>query len=105
MIELIKKSFLASLGAAAVSKEAVENQLNQWVEQGKITSQEAQNMAMTIIEQGKNEFENARGEFSKLFNEMLAKANVATRNEIEALEKRLEELEKKQPADKSSAKA
>ena len=102
MLELIKKSVLASLGAAAVSKEAAEKQLNQWVKQGKISSHEAQEMAMMIVKQGKGEFDNARTELSKFFTEMLTKANVANMSDIEDLKKRVTALEGK--TGKSSSK-
>ena len=84
---------MAGLGAAAISKETAEKQLGQWVEQGKITSKEAQQMAVSLVEQGKDEFDNARHEFAKYFNDLLSKAKVAKMSDLEALEQRVNDLE------------
>lgn len=102
MIDLIKKTMLAGVGAAVVTKESAQKALDELVEKGKISSQEAQDMAGKIVEQGREEFEKTRDDFSRLFDEALSKANVATRKDLEALEARVTALEVTQ-APKDSA--
>lgn len=93
MIDLIKKSMLAGIGAAVVSKEAAEKTLEEWVAKGKISTQEARDMAGKIVDQGRSEFEKTRGELSTLFDEALTKAHVVTRKDFETLEARVAALE------------
>jgi len=105
MIELIKKSMLAGLGAAAITKDTVENQLSQWVEQGKVSATEAQNMATQIVDQGKSSLETVRAEASKFIAEILTKADFARQSDLDALVKRVNALEgsvtQKNPAKKT----
>lgn len=93
MIELVKKSMLAGVGLAVVTKEKVLDSLDELVERGKLTREEAREMSDKIVEEGKVETEKARGEASKLFNEMLHRANVVTKDQYEALAARVTELE------------
>lgn len=98
MIDIIKKTLLAGVGATVTTKDQVEALLNDWVERGKISTEEARAMADRIIEDGKKEFDKARSDLAVRIEEMLNKANVASRNELAALEKRVAALEAKQPS-------
>ncbi|MGE9292455.1 hypothetical protein [Ruficoccus sp. ZRK36] len=94
MIDLIKKGMLATVGAAVVTKEQAEGLLNEFVDKGKITAGEAQEMASKIADSGKKEFEKAKKEVNSRIDEMLQGGVLVTRAEIEALEKRVAALEK-----------
>lgn len=93
MIDLIKKSMLAGIGAAVVSREAAEKALKELVDKGKISTEEARKAADRIIEEGRQEFEKSRGELTKLTEELLQKGNLVTQSQLAALEKRVEALE------------
>lgn len=93
MIELVKKGMLASVGLAVVTKDKVLESLDELVEKGKLTREEAAEMSDKIVEEGKAETEKARVEASKLFNEMLHRANVVTKDQYDALAARVTELE------------
>lgn len=95
MIDLVKKAMFAGVGAAVVTKEKVESSLQELVEKGKMSSEEAKDLTKKIIEAGEKETEQARSEASKLFTDMLNRAQVATQDQIEALEKRVTDLEGK----------
>ncbi|WP_148216364.1 phasin family protein [Coraliomargarita akajimensis] len=86
---------LAGVGLAVVTKDKVLVSLDELVEKGKLTKEEAAEMSEKIIEQGREETEKARTEAGKLFGEMLTKANLATKGQLEALEARVTELEGK----------
>jgi polyhydroxyalkanoate synthesis regulator phasin len=93
MIELVKKSMLAGVGLAVVTKDKVLESLDELVERGKLTREEAAEMSDKIVSEGKAETEKARVEASKLFNEMLHRANVVTKEQYDALAARVTELE------------
>lgn len=93
MIELVKKSMLAGVGLAVVTKDKVLESLDELVEKGKLTKEEAAEMSDKIVDEGRTETEKAKVEASKLFNEMLHRANVVTKDQYEALEARVTALE------------
>lgn len=93
MIDLVKKTMLAGVGLAVVTKDKVLESLDDLVEKGKLTREEAEAMSDKIVEEGRTETEKAKVEASKLFNEMLHRANVVTKEQLEALESRVVELE------------
>lgn len=93
MIDLVKKTMLASVGLAVVTKDKVLESLDELVEKGKLSQEEAAAMSDKIVEEGKAETEKARVEASKLFNEMLHRANVVTQDQYDALAQRVTELE------------
>ncbi len=95
MIDLIKKTMLAGVGATVVTKEKVEAVLHEYVEKGKISTTEAKNLTERIVADGKHEYEQARRDLAQRFQELLKKSNFATREELNALEKRLAALEGK----------
>ncbi|HTB64444.1 MAG TPA: hypothetical protein VK737_12740 [Opitutales bacterium] len=93
MIDLIKKTMLAGIGATVTTKEKIEGALHEYVEKGKLSGQEAKSLADRIIADGKQEYEQARDDLGKKFQELLLKSKLATRDELAALEKRLVHLE------------
>lgn len=93
MIELVKKTMLAGVGLAVVTKDKVLESLDELVEKGKLTKEEASAMSDKIVEEGKAETDKAKVEASKLFNEMLHRANVVTLDQLEVLTARVTELE------------
>ena len=93
MIDLFKKSMLAGVGLAVVTKDKVLESLDEMVERGKLTREEAAEMSDKIVQEGKAETEKARTEASKLFNDMLHRANVVTKEQYDELAARVTALE------------
>ena len=69
MIELVKKTMLAGVGLAVVTKDKVLESLNEYVEKGKLTQEEAAAMSDKIVDEGRNGTKKAKVEASKLFKE------------------------------------
>lgn len=76
-----------------MTKDKVLESLDELVEKGKLTREEAAEMSDKIVEEGKAETEKARGEASKLFNDMLHRANVVTKEQHDELVARVTALE------------
>lgn len=106
MIDLLKKTLYAGIGATVTTKEQVQKVLHQMVEQGKLSKEEAEKMAEDVVKEGKEEFEKSKSEFSKTFDEWIAKAGFVRKEELAALEARIEALEEdnKKTATKKTAK-
>ncbi len=94
MIDAIKKTLLAGVGAAVITKEKVESALGDFVQQGKVTAAEARVMADKIAEDGKREFETLSHELNEKFRERFASDAAQTKARLDALEARLAALER-----------
>jgi polyhydroxyalkanoate synthesis regulator phasin len=93
MIDLIKKTLLAGVGATIITKEKVEAALQDYIRQGKVSAGDARIMAETIAEQGRKEFETMSAELAARFREAAEKADFTHKKRIEALEVRVQKLE------------
>lgn len=94
MIDVIKKTLLAGVGAAVITKEKVESALGDFVQQGKVSSAEARAMAEKIADQGRREFETMSRELSEKLREGMVRTDRTAQQRIDALEKRVATLEK-----------
>ena len=95
MIEALKKTILAGLGAAVITKDKVQASLEDLVRQGKITAAEARAAAEKIADESRNEFEQASGRIGDKLRDLFSAAESSHEIRIEALEKRVAALEAK----------
>ena len=93
MIDLIRKTVLAGVGAAVLTKEKVEESLNDLVEKGRISADEAKATAEKIAEKGKLEFEAVSKDMQKGVSDLLDQIGVGQKDRLASLEKRLLALE------------
>lgn len=94
VIDIFKKTVLAGIGAAVVTRQSTEKVLNDLVEKGRLTSDEARETTDKLIDEGRKEFDRSREEFSRSVEAFLAKANLSSRSELDALADRVAALEK-----------
>jgi polyhydroxyalkanoate synthesis regulator phasin len=94
MIDVIKKTLLAGVGAAVITREKVETALGDLVKQGKINSAEARAMAEKIAADGRKEFEALSGELSGKIKEVYDGFHHQTQARLDALEARVAALER-----------
>lgn len=95
MMDVIKKTLLAGVGAAVITKEKVEAALEEFVEQGKVSSKEAREMAEKIAEDGRREFENMSQELNEKLRERFAREDRKAQARLDALEARVAMLEQR----------
>lgn len=93
MIDVIKKSLLAGVGAAIITKEKAETALSEFVRQGKISAADAKIMADKIAEQGRREFEEISQTLGARLSQSMEKSESTLAARIRALEARIEVLE------------
>lgn len=94
-MDVIKKTLLAGVGAAVITKEKVESALDEFVKQGKVSSTEARQMAEKIAAQGRQEFEAMSKQLNEMLREPLARESKATSDRLAALEARVAALEQR----------
>jgi polyhydroxyalkanoate synthesis regulator phasin len=95
MIDLIKKSLLAGVGAAVITKEKLEQTLNDFVTEGKVSAGDARVMAEKIADQGRKEFDDICAKLSAKVREVTARADETSQARVAALELRVRVLEEK----------
>lgn len=95
MIDIIKKTMLAGVGAAVVTKDKVEQALNEFVSEGKLSANDARLMAEKIAEQGRKEFDELVGRIGVKLRETTSQADDARQARLAALEMRVRVLEEK----------
>ena len=93
MIDIIKKTLLAGVGAAMITKDKVESALSDFVNQGKVSSVEARTMAERIAGEGRREFESFSQELSEKLRETFAGIDQRAQQRLDALEARVAALE------------
>jgi polyhydroxyalkanoate synthesis regulator phasin len=93
MIETIKKTLLAGVGAAVITKEKVQDALDDYVRQGKIKADDARIIAEKIAERGRREFEDLSHQASAKAAELFNKHDTAVTARLAALEARVAALE------------
>jgi polyhydroxyalkanoate synthesis regulator phasin len=99
MIEIIKKTLFAGLGATVITGERLRARLDELVEKGRISANEAEDMAGKIMAEGRKEFEEGSSRISYMLDEMMRKANFARQKDFEELASRVARLESRlQPA-------
>jgi polyhydroxyalkanoate synthesis regulator phasin len=95
MIDTIKKTILAGVGAAVVTKDKVQAGLEDFVKQGKVSAADARAMAEKIAEESRREFESASSKLGDKMRDLLAFSDSSAQARITALEARIDALEGK----------
>jgi len=95
MFETIKKSLLAGLGAAVVTKEKIESITRKLVDEGKITTEEAERLSKDLIESGSKQWEDMQDRVSSTVKKALEGLDVCTKQDFAGLANRVAVLEKR----------
>lgn len=93
MIDTLKKTLYAGLGATVVTAEKIEAALGDLVKKGKLSAEEARETARKISDESKREFEEARHSLQSLFDDLLDRAPVVRKKDLEAINRRLAAIE------------
>ena len=93
MYESIRNLFLAGLGAAVLTKDKVLELTNHLVEQGKLSSSEAEKMAEDLVEESRRQAKNLGEMLEQGLGKAVEALNLASRPELRELEERVAALE------------
>ena len=95
MFEYIKKSLLTGVGMALRSKSEIEELAKEFAQTSKMSQEEAER----FLEQCRQRYENARSDLDKKIEtqveQIIKKLDLATRSDVEALNRRMDELSRK----------
>jgi polyhydroxyalkanoate synthesis regulator phasin len=99
MIDTIKKTVLAGVGAVVITKEKAEEVFEEFVRQGRISANDARIMAGKISEQGRREFEEASSSLQSKIKDLIGRNEAGVQQRLAALESRVALLEHKLAAE------
>ncbi len=94
MIDALKRTLYAGIGATVITAEKLESALQDLVDKGKLSADEARQTASRISEESKKEFEEAQSSLKSMFDELLDHAPIVRDKDIAPILERLEALEK-----------
>jgi len=94
MIDALKRTLYAGIGATVVTAEKIESALQELVDKGRLSADEAKATAHKISEESKKEFEEAQTSLKSLFDELLDKSPVLRKKDLDPIQARLDSLEK-----------
>lgn len=95
MKNLVDRLFTLGIGIAALSKEQAEKIAEELTQKGKMASDEASAFIDELIKKGTESREQWEAVIKEKIEQVLRESNIVTKQEFEALEKRVNELERK----------
>ena len=93
MIDLIKKSLLASLGAAVVTKEKIEEATRKLVKEGKISTEDAEKLSDNLVESGQKQWDEFQSKISDTLKKIVENLDLASKKDLQALNEKIKDLE------------
>jgi len=95
MLELLKKGMLAGIGAAVLTREKIREATRMLVEEGKITTDEADKLADDLVKSGEREWDDINSKFQSSFKKISENLEVVRKKEFADLKTRVELLEER----------
>lgn len=89
MKDIIRKALLLGLGGYTYAKEGVDKFVKELEKDGKITPTEGKKLVDSVLKDGKKIADKQSGDLKKVVSDVLGELGVATKKDIERLEKSL----------------
>ncbi len=91
MLDLLRKSFFAGLGAVVVTADKVRDATRKLVEEGKISTDEAERLTEDLVKSGQRQWD----EFQSSMRKWSENADIARMKDVQDLQARVELLEQR----------
>ncbi len=95
MQDLLKKAFSLGIGVLLVSKDKIEEVVNELVKRGELGQEEGKNLVKELIEKGEASMHEVEGKIEKIVQSVTEKLNLPTRKELNELKSEIEQLKEK----------
>ena len=96
MFELIKKTMLAGVGLAAVTKDKVEELARELTEKGEMSEKEGKELIDELLKKSEQARKDLETKVEDTVRKVLEKMAVATKGDIDSLSERIKNLEQKE---------
>ena len=95
MDQLVRKLFLSGLGIFALTQEKIEELVEEMAKRGEIAWGEKEDLLGELIKRGKEQKVEIERKIGDKVEEILSRVNIASKDDIERLEKKIDALGKK----------
>ncbi|MBL0712848.1 MAG: hypothetical protein JJV98_04030 [Desulfosarcina sp.] len=92
MIDLIKKTILAGVGLAAMTKDKVEELAEELTEKGELSEKEAKELVEDLLERSKQAKKDLNKKMEDVVTKVLKKMDVATKKDIAQLDRKIKNI-------------
>jgi len=107
MLELLKRGMFAGIGAAVLTRDKILEATRKLVEEGKLSSEEAEKLSVDLVKSGERQWEEINSKFQLSLKKISENLEVVRKQEfidlkarVELLEQRLSLLEKTRSPEK-----
>jgi len=94
MLDFIKKTMLTGIGLAMKTKDELEEWVKEIVKKGEMSENEGKNFLEDLKKKSKEAQKDFEEKIESKFKDLLKKADIATRDEVNDLKNEIEELKK-----------
>ena len=94
MFDLIKKGVLLGLGALAVSKEKVEEVVDELIKKGELAKDERSKAIQDFLKKAEDQERILIAKINTEVDKAIKKLGIPTKQDLERLEKKIDELKK-----------
>ena len=95
MTELLRRMFLATIGAAVIAQEEIETLVNKLVERGEIAEKDGKKLINEAMEKRKSKTVSVGDEIGKSVENVLNKMNIPSKADVDVLSQKIAALSKK----------
>jgi poly(hydroxyalkanoate) granule-associated protein len=95
LMGMLRRLMLAGMGAMALTQDEVEKLVNRFIERGEIAEQDGKRLVRDVMEKRKKETIKVEDQLDKRVEDLLARMNVPTKSDIDALSAKITALGKK----------
>ncbi len=95
MLEFLRKSMLAGIGAAVLTRDKIREATRSLVEEGKITTDEADKLAEDLVKSGEREWGDMSSKLQSSLKKVSENLEVVRKKEFVDLKARVELLEQR----------
>ncbi len=94
MLDFIKKTMLTGIGLAMKTKDELEEWVKEIVKKGEMSEKEGKNFLDDLKEKSEKAQKEFEEKIESKFKDLLKKADIATRDEVNDLKNEIQELRK-----------
>ena len=94
MLDFLKRAVWIGAGLAVLTKEKIEETVQEIVKKGHLSEQEGKELISDLIEKSQKAKKDLRENIEATLQEILQRLNIPSRKDLEEIKARLERLEK-----------
>lgn len=95
MLELLRKGLMAGLGAVVITRDKIREATRTLVDEGKMTTDEAEKFADDLVSSGEREWEDINSKFQSTARKWSDNVEMARKKDLRDLQEKVELMEER----------